>query len=366
VEFAAAERRRVLDDRADRIWRAVDGLIDRAAGVEALRRHGLQLLAAERWREAGRAVPAQLRHDEQLAAAVALTAPLVLQRVRAAWPGRVAVMKGPEVAALYPLPQRRAYSDLDLLVEDAAEAQNALLAAGFRPVGDPRLYVDIHHLRPLVASGLAVAVEVHDRPKWLDGLEPPATTDLLDNAVPTATGVDGILTLPPREHALLLAIHSWAHVPLARISHLLDVAVMARRADAHELRMLARAWGVERAWVTTTAAVDGLLLDGRRSWPLRSWARNLTRVDERTVLESHLEHWLAAFSALPPRKALGVSARAVSAEARPAPGESWRVKLRRVRRALRSPSVRLSDHRHALIVRDAAADWTPSGKERDS
>lgn len=363
---AAEARKLVLDHRADRIWQAVDRLIDRAPRVQDLRRHGLQLLAAQRWRELGRPVPDQLRHDQQLAAAVTLTAPLVLERVRVAWPGAIAVMKGPEVAALYPSPQSRPYSDLDLLVENAAEAQSALLAAGFRPVGDPRLYVDIHHLRPLKAPGLAVAVEVHDRPKWLDGTEPPPTGDLLAVAVPATSGVNGVLTLGPREHSLLLAVHSWSHVPLARISHLLDVALMTEGVEPDELRALARHWGVERAWAATNAAVESLLLGGTRSWPMRSWARNLSRVDERTVLESHLEHWLAAFSALPPRRALGASTRAVAAEARPAPGERWRVKLRRVRHALRSPFVGLSEHRHALTVRDAAADWTPDGKEPES
>lgn len=354
------------DDRAERIWLGVDRLIDRAPTIHDLRRHGLQLLAAQRWRELGRPIPEQLRHDDQLAAAVTLTAPLVLERVRTAWPGRVAVMKGPELAARYPSPQTRAYSDLDLLVDDAAEAQKALLAAGFRPVGDPRLYVDIHHLRPLVAPGLALAVEVHDRPKWIDGLEPPPTDELLASAVPSASGLSGILALGSREHALLLAVHSWAHEPLARISHLLDVALMAEGVEPTELSSLARSWGVERVWTTTAKAADGVLLGGGGSFPMRTWARNLARARERTVLESHLERWLAAFSALPPHKALAASARAVAWGARPAPGESWRVKLRRVRRALRSPFVGLSDHRHELAIRDAAADWTPTGEEQES
>src|SRR4029450_13299262 len=103
----------------------------------------------------------------------------------AAVAGPIVLMKGPEVAALWPTPQSRPYSDVDLLVEDAAEAQRALLAAGLRPVGDPGLYVDIHHLRPLLAPGLAVAVEVHDRPKWIDGLGAPPTVGLLAAAVPS-------------------------------------------------------------------------------------------------------------------------------------------------------------------------------------
>jgi len=349
--------------RADPIWAAVDRLIDRAPSIQDLRGHGLQLLAAERWRQLGRPIPEQLRHDHQLAAAVTLTAPLVLERVRAAVTGPVVLMKGPEVAALWPTPQSRPYSDVDLLVEDAAQAQHALLAAGFRPVGDPRLYIDIHHLRPLLAPGLAVAVEVHDRPKWIEGLDAPPTADLLAAAVPSTVGPQGIQTLPPRQHALVLAAHSWAHVPLARISHLLDVALVSRLSEADELRALAREWGLERAWAATDSAADALFVGKRRTLPMRTWARNLARVDERTVLESHLEHWLAGFAALPLRKALAAGTQALATETRPAPGERWRIKLRRVRQAVRSPFVALSDHRRALDARGADAKWTPDTEE---
>ena len=351
---------------ADGIWAAVDRLIDRAPTIQDLRRHGLQLLAAARWRELGRPVPDQLHHDDQLAAAVTLTAPLVLESVRAAVEGAIIVMKGPEVAALWPRPQLRPYSDLDLLVEDAPGAQGALMAAGFRPVGDPRLYVDIHHRRPLLAPGLAVAVEVHDRPKWIDGIEPPRTADILAAAIPARAGPQGILSLPPAEHALLLAAHSWAHVPLARISQLLDVALVSRLSEPDELRSLAREWELGRTWAATEAAVGALFHDGKPSLPMRTWARNLARVNERTVLESHLEHWLAGFSALPPRKALSAGTRALAAETRPAPGEPWRIKLRRLRQALRSPFVTLSEHRHALSARGADAKWTPDAKEPES
>ena len=352
--------------RADPIWAAVDRLIDRAPSVQDLRRHGLQLLAADRWRQLGCPIPEQLRHDDQLAAAVTLTAPLVLERVRSAVAGPIVLMKGPEVAALWPTPQSRPYSDVDLLVEDAAEAQRALLAAGFRPVGDPGLYVDIHHLRPLLAPGLAVAVEVHDRPKWIDGLGAPPTVGLLAAAVPSTVGPEGILTLPPREHALLLAAHSWAHVPLARISHLLDVALVAGLSEPDELKALAREWGLERAWAATDCAAAALFHGGRRSLAMRTWARNLARVNERTVLESHLEHWVSGFSALPLRKALAAGSRALATETRPAPGEPWRIKLRRVRQALRSPFVAVSDHRRTLSARGADAKWTPDGEEPGS
>ena len=46
-------------------------------------------------------------------------------------------MKGPEVAAHYPVPSDRPFGDLDLLVEDPEAAQRALIAAGFVEFGEP-------------------------------------------------------------------------------------------------------------------------------------------------------------------------------------------------------------------------------------
>jgi hypothetical protein len=338
----------LAEDRGRGPWEGVDRLIDRASRLEDLRRHGLQLLAGRRWRGLGRPIEAQLVHDEQLAAAVTLTAPVVLERARAAYDGRIMVMKGPEVAALYPSPQLRPYGDIDLLVDDAEAAQRALLDAGFRPIGDPSLYVDIHHLRPLLAPGLAVAVEVHDRPKWLGGQSAPATAELFSRAVPSATGVPGIVTLPPAEHALLIAAHSWAHVPFGRLSHLLDADLMAGGADESEIRALAERWGVVPLWHGTSAAGAALFRDGPATLPLRTWARGLRTARERTVLERHLETWLAPFSQTSPGRAAHTSLSAFVEGFRPQPGESWGVKLRRTLHALRSPSVRLSEHRRAL------------------
>jgi hypothetical protein len=331
-------------------WPAIDRLIDRATRLEDLRRHGLQLLAGRRFRASGRRVEPQLVHDEQLAAAVALSAPRVLERVRAAYDGPIVLMKGPEIARLYPAPHLRAYGDMDLLVDDAEHAQRALLAAGFRAVGDPRLYVDIHHLRPLLAPGLAVPVEVHDRPKWPAGERPPATEELISRAVPSEAGVDGILTPPPAEHALLVAAHSWAHVPLGRLSHLLDADLLAANCAEVELRSLSTSWRLERIWQVTAAAADTLFRDEPRAWPLRTWARNLPAARERTVLERHLEEWLAPYAAAPARRALGASAAAFVGMGRRQPDEAWRAKLRRTARALRSPSVRLSEHGRALAA----------------
>jgi hypothetical protein len=327
---------------------ALGRLADRAASVDDLRLHKLQLVAARTWRERGRPVPGPLVDEEHYARMLALLAPLVLQRIRAAVGGPLVLLKGPEVAARYPDPTLRPYGDLDLLVEDAPRVQRALLGAGFVEVGDVEPYVGIHHLRPLAYPGLPLPVEIHERPKWIDGLEPPDTSELIAAAVSSATGVEGILALPPAQHALVLAAHSWAHTPLERVLELADVAVIAEGADAEEIRDLAARWGVGQLWRTTEAAANALFRGGRRPPALRVWARSLSRVGERTVLESHLQRWLSPFGVLPARSALATALRRLALDLRPRHGETWRTKAGRTIRALLSPFTHLSDHHRAL------------------
>ena len=337
------ERRQALD-----IGPVLERLADRAGSVDDLRLHKLQLVAARSWRGRGRLVPGPLLDEERYARMLALLTPIVLRRVRDAVQGRIVLMKGPEAAERYPDPALRPYGDLDLLVEDAPRVQRALLAAGFVEVGDAEPYVDIHHLRPLACPGLPLPIEIHDRPKWLAGLVPPSPSELLESAVPSATGIDGILALPPAQHALVLAAHSWAHQPLQRVLELADVALVADEADRDELRALAARWGVAQLWRTTESAADALFAGGRRTLAMHVWARNLSRVGERTVLESHLQRWLSPFGALSPGAALVAALRRVGRDLRPRRDETWRTKAARTARAILSPFTRVSEHRRAL------------------
>ena len=81
------------------VWAAVDHLLDRTEDPAGLRAHGVQLLAARRWRVTGRPVPAALLADERSAAIATLAVPVLLTRVRAAVNGPIVLLKGPEVAA---------------------------------------------------------------------------------------------------------------------------------------------------------------------------------------------------------------------------------------------------------------------------
>jgi hypothetical protein len=350
---ALPARRSGAQDRD--LWVCVDELVDRIRNLDDLRAHRLHLIAASRSRRLGEPVPEDLIDEERRAAVLTLIAPDVLQRARTAYDGTMVLIKGPDVAARYPDPALRPFRDLDLLVDDAAAAQRALLAAGFVEAGVPELYVGIHHLRPLHWPGLPLVIEIHDRPKWPDQLATPSTDELLEAATAT-TAVDGVLALPPEHHALLLAAHSWAHEPLRRLVEIVDIAALSSEADGAATTALARAWGMDRLWSATARACDAALLGERRPWTLRTWARNLATGRERTVFESHLEHWLAPFSAQPFRPALRQAARAFANDIRPLPDETWRAKGSRTAHALKDAFTRRSEHDRALAERAAGSE----------
>lgn len=328
------------------LWSAVDRLIDAAPTLADLFEHRLHLLAGRRWQTLGRDVPPEIVHAERRAGLMHLALAPLLAKIRAVYPQPMILLKGAEVAARYPDPTLRPFGDIDLLVEDAPAAHAALRRAGFNEIGDPRLFVDIHHLRPLQWQMLPLVVEIHSAPKWLDGMTPPSVDELFAVAVPAR--VDGIDSVPAAHHAVLLAVHSWAHEPLRHLLDLIDVATMADEADPRAIRALAQVWGVERVWKTTERAIDALFYGARRPFALRLWARNIASARGRTVLESHLENWFAPFGTLRFQQAVRVSAANIASEVRPKYGEPWTRQLMRVRLALRNARTRRSVHDDVL------------------
>jgi hypothetical protein len=195
---------------------------------------------------------------------------------------------------------------------------------------------------------LPLVVEVHHEPKWLEGTAPP-TAELLRTAVPSALGIPGLLTLEPSRHAVALAVHAWAHVPLSRFGRLLDVAAMSQGSDRSATAAIARAWDVERLWLVTQASIDSLLGQRRRPLAGRIWARHLWSVRERTVLERHLERWLGPFSMLPPARAARVTGRNLSYQFALHEGETRVQMIRRSARAVADAFKRQSDHDKAAL-----------------
>ena len=296
--------------------------------VEDLYRHGLHLLAARRWRSLGRELPQELVASEQAARLAIERAGVVLERVRAACPGPIVLLHGLEVATVYPDRALRSFGDLDLLVEDAPAARQALLGAGFERL-------DARAAPALLWPEQPVPVELFDRPTWVAGLQPPSTARLLSYARPSATHIAGIGALPPGEHALIVAANAWAHKPLRRARDLIDVAALTAGADRRDLDAVARAWGLQRLWTTTLGVADALLSPGAHPTPaLRLWGRDVWELRAERLGERLLRRWLSPFWALPARSATQVVLATIAHDLRREPGESWSEKARSIRRAL--------------------------------
>jgi hypothetical protein len=332
------------------MWDRIDTLLERAPDEQALRLHRVELLEAGRRRANGLDAGSLVR-DEATALVRELAVIPLLARVRESWDGPLVLHKGPEVALDYPGPRLRRFCDLDLLTDDAASAQAALLAAGFQRTREAESNGVAHHLCPLELPGLPLTVELHSRANWGAGVPAPTTDELLASAIPSRLGVDGVATLAPAQHALVLAAHAWSHDQLGRLGNLIDVAATLRRANESEVAALARRWGCSRMW-RTTRAVIGAELEGRgRSAAAAAWARHLRGVRERSVLEWHVKSALAPVWGLPYRRVPAELARQAWATAATAEAEPWRMKLRRAGLALRNAGTPRSDHLLALEAR---------------
>ena len=326
-------------DQSAALWSAVDRLVERSDSFDDLRAHGLHLLAARRWRDLGREVPESVLDLERRAGMVVLAATIALERARSAYDGTMLVMKGMEVAERYPDTAARPLRDVDLLVERPEEAQKALIEAGFEPAGkDDEYYASRHHLRPLHLPGLPILVELHRHPQWVRWAPAPSFAELASGAIPSSTGVEGLLAPALADHALLIASHSWSGAPLRRILDLVDVTLLAQTVDQAELWETAQRWQVDGVWRTMSLAADAVLFGGPAlPWHVRLWAGDLVHVKERSVLSNHVRRIASAFSALPLRRAIPAAAKAIGRELRPEHDDTWPEKLRRVGRALRNP-----------------------------
>jgi Uncharacterised nucleotidyltransferase len=336
--LSAVSERAAQPGAAEGIWKAVDDLAARAERLSDLEAHRLETVVL-----CGAASAAVLAARREQALRT-LGAPLVLERVREVASGTLLLVKGPELARRYPPPRLRPFGDVDLIVEDAERTQRELLAAGFREVGEAEKYLGIHHLRPVQWPGTLVAVEVHSHPKWPKHSTPVSFRQLTAAAVAAPLGVDGVSTLPPAEHAVLVALHGWAHEPLARLLDLLDVALLLQEADPGAADAVAAEWKVERIWSATARATDALFHGAPETGPLRTWASGLCEVRERTVWHSHLAEIGSPLEALGVWRGLPAAARALAGLVRRQGGEGWRTKLIRSARAVLNARRRRSDH----------------------
>lgn len=240
--------------------------------------HGFALLDDDRHRDRmfqGRRV---LVAEHLLSTWVSTAAPVVL-------------MKGLEVAQLYPDPAKRPFRDLDLLVRDPRPRWDALVAAGFVQKADRRIDIDHHHLPSLSDPSATLGVEVHHRPN-VPGWAQVPTELLFDTAEPSRTGLDGVMRPRDDLHALLIALHGWKG-GFTRLRDLFD-AVLLASVSAHDVRTTARELGLTRLWRRTIELVDTALL-GEPSTRGRALVRMLVPRHSNAGLQRDLRRVLVPY-----------------------------------------------------------------------
>jgi len=331
------------------LWGRVDELVSPARSLRDLRAHRLQFLAADYWRRIGVPVPEDLLLEERNLALRQLAADVLLRKVRDAVTGTIVIFKGPEAAAHYPVPELRPFADIDLLVPKPEEAHRVLLSAGFVATGNTEdYYAGLQHVQPLRWPTLPLSVELHHYPNWVEWTAPPSAAQLFGDLVPARVGPPGVSALDPTKHALVLAVNSWADVPMRRALDLIDIAAVLGSLDPATVQPLADDWGVGRIWRTTTSAINHVLFGARRPASMRTWGRATASVTDVTVAEDHFRRLASVFWALPLHRAAGLFARRLVGQLMPSEDESWRPKLRRTLFALKNPSRRRSDHDRLL------------------
>ena len=322
---------------AERLWAATDRLLA-GATLPGILAHKLGPLAAHRLRRLGEAVRDPLAQEERSASIALLSAVPLLQRIRASSDAPLVLIKGPEIASRYPGRARR-FGDVDLLTSDPEGVHRALVGAGFVEFVDPEFEptIEHHHLQPLAWPTISLLVEIHRHPNWPLHVHPPSFEEIVEAASDSSLGIDGVTAPSPLHHALIMSAHAWQHEPFLTLRSLLDVAALAVETDGRELDETAGAWGIGRIWRTTRRTIDALFYGGRKTVPLRSWARHLESVRERTIFERHLSLLVHGFWGLPPGPALAQTWEQLLYLARPGTDETWREKLGRARRGVANP-----------------------------
>ncbi|HEX4521712.1 MAG TPA: nucleotidyltransferase family protein [Gaiellaceae bacterium] len=269
------------------------------ATTESIVAHGLAPIASAFCKARGETAPDELQRLERVATIANASAPLLLERIRSSCEGPLLLFKGPEVAHLYP-GSARGFGDIDLLTPRAEEVHRALCAAGFVEIRS-EAPSGHHHLTALAWPSLPLSVEVHSRLNWPKELPALGSSALFESGVPAAAA--GFTAPDALHHTLILAVHGWQHHPLRVLRDLVDVAAMSVTLDQTELRSQASRLGISRLWGTTERAADALFYGGARSLSLRTWARSLEQVRQRSMLEIDLEAMISGFWWMKPRVA---------------------------------------------------------------
>lgn len=225
-------------------------------------RHGFDLMIGDATELAGR------RRQQ---ARTVLVSEDVLAGLGSTVAGPAVLMKGLEVAQLYPAPTHRPFRDVDLLVRDAPRVWQRCVDAGYRANPKRRFDIDHHHLPALASPSRQIGVELHHRPN-LPAWVTIDTELFFDSAQPSRTGIEGIRRPRDDLHSLLMAMHGWIG-GFGRLRDLFDALLLASVSSV-PVADTAAELGLRRFWTWTERIAEAELL-GRASPLTRAVTRAL-------------------------------------------------------------------------------------------
>ncbi|MEE9416838.1 MAG: nucleotidyltransferase family protein [Acidimicrobiales bacterium] len=230
--------------RQDNLDQSLNGWIENASEAGALA-HRVDTL---------RSVSSETRRENTLFQIQTKTA---LNQLRVLIDGPLVLLKGLEVAQLYPEPWQRDYIDIDLLVDDADTADIALREAGYSPLFNLETLPDYHQTAPLARPGSPVTIELHRHPSWPRWNAFPVD-ELIAQSRPSRTSVDGVMRPRDDHHLLIIAWHFWrdgAH----RGRDLVDLHLLRQQVPDEVTTSTAETWGVTKLWKRTRSLLDALV-----------------------------------------------------------------------------------------------------------
>ncbi len=222
----------------------------------------------------------------RLMAVFQMQAKEMLRDVRALIDGPIVVMKGIELAQLYPEPWRRDFVDVDILAGDVEPADARLRGAGFTPFASVTTLADYHQTAPLVRGDNPITIELHRRPNSPRWAHFPSA-EIIAQARPSRTGLDGVMRPRDDHHAVLVAWHYWrdgAH----RARDLVDLHLLRQRSTGKAIQSTADSWGVGRVWRNTERLLDALEDDAER---MSSFCRRIVSLDPVSHRDRRLRQW---------------------------------------------------------------------------
>jgi hypothetical protein len=214
----------------------------------AQRRHGFDLLVGD---------ATELARRRRQQARTVLVSEAVLGDLGATGTGPAVLMKGLEVAQLYPAPTHRPFRDVDVLVRDPLSLWEGYVGVGYRPNPRRRVDIDHHHLPALASPYGALGVELHHRPNLPAWARIEAEL-LFETAEPSRTGIEGVRRPRDDLHALLMAMHGWIG-GFGRLRDLFDALLLAS-ASAVPVADTAAELGLRRFWTWTERIAAAELL----------------------------------------------------------------------------------------------------------